>query len=457
MIWCVVDEATVFDVVIIGAGISGLIAAYELKKAGKSVLVIEKSSIAGGCIRTKVIDGFTLEQGANTLVLTPTIHKLLSELSLLDKVSEPAFQPFKQYVWSTAHHAPREVPRSPVALIKTDLFTFSEKLKLVFGLFKKITVTKDDSIANIFGNLLGTSVVQKALSPALRGIFGGDTSRLKLAAVFQRIADSLNSGGTLFSYAKKLKGNRRKIFHLTNGNNQLALALVDKIDGSIILNSAISQVTKVDSGYEIVVEENNQSTSTKKNIKTSVLLLANSGQSLSSFLHTYFQEQIPTQRFAPITAVHFAQNNKKPILEKAFGILFPIESPFSIIGVLFNSDLFPDTAPNNQSLITVCIGGVDGFDDKNLSDDEVYELCKKDLYSSLQIEPDTLSALSIIRWTQAIPQYEQDFYKLNAELDSIEKKYPGLFCIGVDRGSVGIPDRIDRVLSSVHSSSVFKH
>ncbi len=451
------DETLSVDTVIVGAGISGLIAAYELKKQGKRVALIEQASLVGGCIRSSIKDGFTLEHGANTLVLTPRIASLLAELHLDDRITQPAYQPYKQYVWSTTHHAPREVPRHPVTLLKTDLFSFAEKIKLLRGLFQKTHVTPDDSVAAIFSKLLGTAVVERALAPALRGIFGGDPTKLKLSAVFHRIATALNEGSSLFAYAKKLQSNRRKIFHLRGGNALFPERLAAQIGSDLFLHTTIEQVQKADNSFVISCVKHQESSSKRITITAHSLLLAQSGTALASFLEQHFQAAIPVQRFAPITAVHFAYNAPTPPLTQAFGMLFPQHSGFSIIGVLFNSGLFPHVAPAGQSLLTVCLGGIDGKDCVSLSDQELVASCVHDLERSLQLPAPALRCLGITRWPHAIPQYEDSFYALRERLDSLEQQHPGLLCVGVDRGNVGVPDRIERVLEQLDAHAMLKH
>lgn len=51
------------DVVIIGAGLAGLTAAYELARNGKDVLVLEKEDEVGGRNRSFDVDGFTVDGG----------------------------------------------------------------------------------------------------------------------------------------------------------------------------------------------------------------------------------------------------------------------------------------------------------------------------------------------------------------------------------------------------------
>jgi len=52
------------DVLVIGAGMAGLIAAAELQRAGRRVLVLDKGRGVGGRLATRRIDGATFDHGA---------------------------------------------------------------------------------------------------------------------------------------------------------------------------------------------------------------------------------------------------------------------------------------------------------------------------------------------------------------------------------------------------------
>ncbi len=56
------------DVVIVGAGISGLVCALELQRRGLSVLVVEAADQVGGRMRTDRIRGFLLDRGFQVLL-----------------------------------------------------------------------------------------------------------------------------------------------------------------------------------------------------------------------------------------------------------------------------------------------------------------------------------------------------------------------------------------------------
>src|SRR5260221_3603998 len=71
------------DVVVIGAGITGLAAAYEVARRGLRPLALGASSRAGGLARTDPVEGFTVEAGPDSVLTTkPAAIELARELGL---------------------------------------------------------------------------------------------------------------------------------------------------------------------------------------------------------------------------------------------------------------------------------------------------------------------------------------------------------------------------------------
>ena len=56
-----------YDVVVIGAGISGLLAALTLSKHGKKVLVLEKRQHIGGNCNSYMVDGYQVDTGVHAI------------------------------------------------------------------------------------------------------------------------------------------------------------------------------------------------------------------------------------------------------------------------------------------------------------------------------------------------------------------------------------------------------
>ena len=57
------------DAIIVGGGISGLAAAYELSTRGVSFVLLERARRAGGVILSEQIDGFTIDGGPDSLLI----------------------------------------------------------------------------------------------------------------------------------------------------------------------------------------------------------------------------------------------------------------------------------------------------------------------------------------------------------------------------------------------------
>src|SRR4249919_3250285 len=75
------------EVIVIGGGITGLTAAYELQRRGRRAIVLEGSPRAGGLILTDRVDGFTIEGGPDSLLTSkPAALDLARELGLADRI-----------------------------------------------------------------------------------------------------------------------------------------------------------------------------------------------------------------------------------------------------------------------------------------------------------------------------------------------------------------------------------
>jgi oxygen-dependent protoporphyrinogen oxidase len=74
------------DVAIVGGGIAGLAAAYELGQRGVSVHVLEAASRAGGVVTTERVNGWVIDGGPDSmLVQKPAAVALCRELGLGDR------------------------------------------------------------------------------------------------------------------------------------------------------------------------------------------------------------------------------------------------------------------------------------------------------------------------------------------------------------------------------------
>ena len=96
------------NITIVGAGISGLSAAFELQKSGFEVTILEGSERLGGKILTSEIEGFNIDAGPDSfLTRDPEMRDLCFALGVGDELVPPTGKPAKVWVGGEMHSLPK--------------------------------------------------------------------------------------------------------------------------------------------------------------------------------------------------------------------------------------------------------------------------------------------------------------------------------------------------------------
>src|SRR6188474_2001377 len=126
----------VLDVAVVGGGISGLAAAYELQTRGLSVRVLEAGPRAGGVITTERFDQWVIDGGPDSmLVQKPAAVALCRELGIADRLVS-TLTPRTAFVLRDGRlHAIAEgsflgFPLKLTSLARSSLFTAKGKLQM---------------------------------------------------------------------------------------------------------------------------------------------------------------------------------------------------------------------------------------------------------------------------------------------------------------------------------------
>ena len=78
------------DVVVVGGGVAGLVAALECAKVGLRVTVLERREEVGGCVGRVELDGLTLDSGAESFATRGgSVEELLGSLGLAGDIEQP--------------------------------------------------------------------------------------------------------------------------------------------------------------------------------------------------------------------------------------------------------------------------------------------------------------------------------------------------------------------------------
>lgn len=129
---------TQLPVVIVGGGLAGISAAALLARAGHAVTLFEKASVPGGRARTSQQSGFFFNQGAHALYLHGPGEKVLGELGVHYKGSQPARSSYLALEGGKLYPLPAGV----TSMLKTNLLKFAAKGELIrlFGSLQRIKV-----------------------------------------------------------------------------------------------------------------------------------------------------------------------------------------------------------------------------------------------------------------------------------------------------------------------------
>lgn len=432
-----------FDSIIVGAGISGLVAAYRLKKLGRDVLLIESSPRVGGAIHSHQADGFLIEAGPNSFRGSHQLIDLVEELNLTGElVTADPLAP--AYVYSGGElHA---VPMSPPALIKTTLISASTKLRLLREPFvKKLQhhdpqeATPEESIASFVTRRLGKEILEKLVAPFLSGVYAGDPERLSVQACFPKLAEFESEAGSILFGA--LKATRRKqekpkrslrpyrLCSFRSGLNTLPLRLAEELGKSLLTEARVKVIRHSPSGFDLTVEHQGKN----HQFSCSSLIVATPAFAAAELLKTTAPEiaellaEIPYVSLASVPLAFNVEQIKKPL--DGFGFLIPRSEGLRTLGSIWNSFLFAGRAPQGWALTNNFIGGATDPEAVNLSDDELVQTVHSDLSKVLGITGEP-KPLPITRYQRAIPQYELGHAARIARLEQALPKYPGLRLAG---------------------------
>lgn len=114
-----------YDAVIIGGGVSGLIAAIDLARANKSVLLLERSENMGGRAMTVRQNGACFNLGGHALYRAGEAHAIFRELGIKLEGGSPSTNGYA--VWQNKL---LPLPGNPLRLLASRLLSWSGKVEL---------------------------------------------------------------------------------------------------------------------------------------------------------------------------------------------------------------------------------------------------------------------------------------------------------------------------------------
>lgn len=430
------------DILIIGAGISGLASAWFLRQRGHRVRVLEAAAEPGGCLRTVVRDGFLIEAGPNsTLSKGGAFDELVQGAGLAAELIEA--NPLAKRRFVVKHSVPVALPGSPPAFIKSGLFSARAKLRLLAEPFIGRAST-EESVAQFVRRRLGQEFLDWAVDPFVSGVYAGDPEKLSVRAATARIYALEAEHGSLIggALARALRGQasgpqpRGRLVSFRAGMQALPRALAATLGDAVTLNETATGLVRNPAGRWQV------RTATKVYEADCVVLAVAAEQAavLLEPLDAGVARELRAIRYPPVmsVALAYARNQVRHALD-GFGMLIPRREARATLGALFSSTLFPGRAPADAVLLTAFIGGARNEGVAAIEDAALVAQVTADLRGLLGIEGEP--RLTVVhRWPRAIPQYELGHLERIARVDAALARLPGVYARANWRDGISVAD-----------------
>jgi oxygen-dependent protoporphyrinogen oxidase len=459
------------SVAIIGAGITGLTAAFYLRQKGLRVTVYESSKRVGGVIQSSRQDGFLAEFGPNTLLETsPKIGQLVRDAGLSERRLDPDPKAEARYV--VRYKRPIAMPGSPLGFLTTELFSASAKLAVLREPFVPARRDgKEESIAEFVIRRLDREFLDHAIDALVGGIYAGDPFKLSVPHAFPKLGQleanygSLIKGQILGARERKKRGevakDRAPKFSFDEGLQVLPDTLRKHLGDSVHLNTSVTRLAETPDGWMLDLREDGHETRVEHNAVlyagTAFRLAELQVEAAQSLDLRVFSEI----RYPPVASVVLGfrrENVTHPCA--GFGMLIPKVEGFKILGTIFSSSLFPNRAPAGHLTLTSYVGGERCPELAALPAEQLVSLVCTDLGTLLGVKGRPVFQNTVV-YARAIPQYNVGFGRFRELMTQVEVKAPGLFLAGHYRDGVSLSDSIvsgcniaDRIESYMRAKSV---
>ena len=426
-------------VVVVGGGIAGLAAAYELGLGGATVTVIEASSRVGGKLRVSDVDGLPVDEGAEQIVMrAPEGVALVRAVGLGDDLVSPARSGAGLIVRGRLRPLPSPtvlgVPASLASL--RGVLTPREITRAAADLvLPASTAETDESVANLVGRRLGHAVVDRLVEPLLGGVYAGRPALLSAAATLPQLA---SSRGSLIRSARRVAADAadgRPVFATVRGGlGQLPAAVAAASDAQLVLGRTVRRIDRTTGGWRVV----HGPTTDEQSIHSDAVVLAVPAAPASRLL-----ADVVPHAAAELAGIDYASMAivttvwPRGDLPSGTGYLVPAIEGRAVKGVTFTSAKWGFDVAGRQ-VLRCSLGRHGDVAELQRDDDELVALAVGELRSTLGFTGSPV-ATRVSRWGGGLPQYAVGHLDRVRRVRDTVAAVPGLAVCGAAYDGVGVP------------------
>lgn len=454
------SEAGNRRIAIIGGGVAGLAAAYELARRQRemglnlSLDIYEARDRLGGVILTERVDDYVLDAGPDAiLTFKPAGVQLCRELGLEEDIipTRDEHRGVALYSRGKLRSLPYGTGSSTLrkleAYATSGVVSWAAKLRMAADLFlPRGTPRQDESMADFFGRRLGREAVERIVDPLIAGIYSGDPDRLSIYSLFPRFPQMVEEKRSILlgllraPQSSRTDGRTLPAFcSLREGLGQLVEAVIENLDDTrILLGSSVRAVRKRENGYAVVTDSGESDVYADVIVATpawvAARLLASEFRPISEIMQSI--------RYVSSGAVFFAfRRHEVSDRLRGYGFLVPNCERRRLNGATWISNKFEYRSPEDGFLVRCFVGGDRTAEQLDLEDDALARMCRDELREIAGVDAEPLFN-RVYRWRQSNPQYDVGHADRSQQIDAELSEYPGLYVTGSGFRGIGLPDCI---------------
>ena len=443
-------------IIIVGAGISGLATLHYLKKKYAAhpevtILLLEQSSVPGGTIQSVARGNYLFETGPNGFLDSkPRTLDLVRELDLsAELVKADGSSDLRYVALQDTLHA---FPTDPARFFAFKPLAVMDKARVFGEIFVPKGNDPGESVYDFGARRFGKKFADIFLDPMVSGIYGGDARATVLKAAFGRIYELEQQYGSLFKAMMKLrKGGIPKgtLTSFRRGQAQLTDALACRYKNNIRFNHEVKSIVRASGRFTVAT-----AAACYEADELFVCTPAYRAAAMMKEMSPLMAQELENIRYSPMAVVGLVFPRKAFVhVPEGFGYLIPSSEGKPVLGVLWESNIFPDRCRQDHILMRIMLGGSRYPGILSKSRDEIIALALAEVRSTLELSPDTAPAETFyVQWPQAIPQYDRVYVEVERRLGEELKDWKGLHLVANYRNGVSLNDCIENAYQAVQGS-----
>lgn len=303
--------------VVIGGGISGLVAARELVMSGHRVVVHEAQGHFGGCVTEHQVAGLSLDAGAESFATrSAAVAQLLGELGLGEDIVTP--EPGGAWLYLKRGHDNVAQPLPATGILGIPGDPWADEVRTAVGrsgalraaadlitpVSKKI-LEGEMSLGALVRSRMGSAVLENLVTPVVSGVHSADPDTLDVDAIAPGLRAAVLKHGSL---AKAVAAQRAAapagsaVASVRGGMNRLTAALIADLRAAGVelkTNSPIAAITPGEhsTGFRVTLGESATHTEAGTQLQVDRVVVATGGElavELLSGIDRAFTEHRPS-------------------------------------------------------------------------------------------------------------------------------------------------------------------